>query len=424
MFHLVMAVDPRQVLAGFLTISMFALLGNMIKQDHFDSVEENISQASDVQISVIKIEQEADMLPMIKGPWEENRHEVKPCWTRPSPNVAEESTGFITFSLKSGPEYHMSQIADAVVIARYLRATLVLPDIRGGEPGQKRDFQDMYNVEKFISSMNGIVKITREIPAEVASGKPAVVRVPNRVSEEFIVKDIDPIFRTKGYLRLAISFPSVNLKLNSKQNNDLDSTTCLAMFDSLELKTEIQEVAEQMISRLKTLSHKSDSKFIAVDLRIDVLEKKGCKEVGGPGRKSCYNGQEIGDFLKKIGFDGDATLYLTQTWWHESLNPLKEMFPKTYTKDDIIPSDKKGQFLRSGNAGLEKALDLYICSQSDVFVPAISGMFYGSITGKRIASGRSQILVPAQISGSSAPASDFISSYVTMKNHLAYSCYC
>lgn len=30
------------------------------------------------------------------------------------------------------------QIADAVVIARYLRANLVLPDIRGSEPGDKR----------------------------------------------------------------------------------------------------------------------------------------------------------------------------------------------------------------------------------------------------------------------------------------------
>ena len=34
-----MAVDPRQVVAGFLTISMFAMLGNMIKRDHFDSIE-------------------------------------------------------------------------------------------------------------------------------------------------------------------------------------------------------------------------------------------------------------------------------------------------------------------------------------------------------------------------------------------------
>lgn len=30
------------------------------------------------------------------------------------------------------------QIADAVVVARYLGATLVLPDIRGSEPGDKR----------------------------------------------------------------------------------------------------------------------------------------------------------------------------------------------------------------------------------------------------------------------------------------------
>lgn len=190
----------------------------------------------------------------------------------------------------------------------------------------------MYDVEKFLNSMDGIVKITKEIPAEIATGKPAVVRVPNRVTEDFIVKEIEPIFQTKSYLRLATSFPSINLRLNDKQNDDLDTTTCLAMFGSLELKTEIQEVAEQMVLRLQTLSHKSDGKFIAVDLRVDVLEKKGCKEAGGQGRQSCYSAQEVGDFLKKIGFDGDATIYLTQTWWHESLNPLKDMFPKTYTK--------------------------------------------------------------------------------------------
>lgn len=33
-----MAVDPRQVLAGVLTMTMFVMLGNMIKRDHFDSV--------------------------------------------------------------------------------------------------------------------------------------------------------------------------------------------------------------------------------------------------------------------------------------------------------------------------------------------------------------------------------------------------
>lgn len=34
-----MGVDLRQVVAGILTLTMFVMLGNMIKRDHFDSVE-------------------------------------------------------------------------------------------------------------------------------------------------------------------------------------------------------------------------------------------------------------------------------------------------------------------------------------------------------------------------------------------------
>jgi hypothetical protein len=34
-----MAVDPRQLVAGFLTLSMFLMLGNMIKHDHFSTAE-------------------------------------------------------------------------------------------------------------------------------------------------------------------------------------------------------------------------------------------------------------------------------------------------------------------------------------------------------------------------------------------------
>ena len=36
-----MGVDLRQVVAGVLTLTMFVMLGNMIKRDHFDSVEVN-----------------------------------------------------------------------------------------------------------------------------------------------------------------------------------------------------------------------------------------------------------------------------------------------------------------------------------------------------------------------------------------------
>lgn len=418
-----MAFDARQVVAAFLTLSMFAMLGNMIKNDHFDSYEMKLPSAG---AHLERIQEHAKSLVSTekKGPWMSNGPELKPCWNKPASKEAEPSKGYITFSLTNGPEHHLSQITDAVVIARYLGATIVLPDIRGSELGQKRNFEDMYDLEKLMKSLNGVVNIVKELPAEIAAGKPAVVKVPTRVSEDFIMKNIEPIFRTNNYLRLAIFFPSINLKLRENQSNELGSTLCLAMFGSLELKQEIQVVADTMVQRLRTLSRNADGKFLAVDLRVDVLEKKNCKETGSNGRKSCYTAQELSDFLKEIGFDGETTVYLTQTWWHDSLNVLKVNFPRIYTKDDIIPAEKKGEILRSGSGGLERALDFHICSQSDAFVPSISNLFYGHITGKRIPSGRTQIIVPYQLQGSSAAASDLVSSYISKKNHLAYSCYC
>ncbi|PWZ05404.1 hypothetical protein Zm00014a_025836 [Zea mays] len=146
--------------------------------------------------------------------------EVKPCWTKPSPKN-QPSNGFVTFSLTMGPEYHISQITDVVVVARYRGATFVLPDIRGNELGNKRKFQDMYNVDKFVRSLDGVVEVIDEIPDE----------------------------------------------------------------------------------------------------------------------------------------------------------------------DDIMPAENKGEFLKSSNVDLARALDLEICSQSDMFIPAVAGLFYGHVTGKRIASG-------------------------------------
>ena len=89
-----------------------------------------------------------------------------------------------------------------------------------------------------------------------------------------------------------------------------------------------------------------------------------------------------------------------------------------------MPADKKEKFLDSEASELEKVIDFYISTESDVFVPAISGLFYANVAGQRIASGRTQILVPAKIPGSSASSGDFMSHYVTKRNHFAYSCFC
>ncbi|XP_031250308.1 protein MANNAN SYNTHESIS-RELATED 2-like [Pistacia vera] len=417
-----MGVDLRQVVAAVLTLTMFVMLGNMIKRDHFDSVTEKLP--GEIQ-DVAKVAEQGlyTIANMGKGPWLEDGQELKPCWSKSNYDELSRSKGYVTFSLTNGPEYHVSQIADAVVVASVLQATLVVPDIRGSKPGDERKFEDIYDVEKFIRSLDGVVRVAKKLPDKISIRNLAVVKVPNRVTDDHVIENIHPIFKAKGNIRLATYFPSVNMRKATEKSNT-DSIACLAMFGSLKLQPEVNEVVDSMVERLRALSRKSDGRFVAVDLRVDLLDNKGCHESSPAGRKSCYSAHEIAIFLRKIGYDKDTTIYLTQSRWDSSLTVLKDIFPKMYTKESIMPADKKDKFLETEDSEYEKVIDFYICSESDVFVPAISGLFYANVAGKRIASGKTQILVPADISGSSAPATDFISPYVMKKNHLAHSCFC
>ncbi|XP_010545614.1 PREDICTED: uncharacterized protein LOC104817925 [Tarenaya hassleriana] len=423
-----MGVDLRQVVAGILTITMFVMLGQMIHRDYFDPSQEKFpGEGHDIEFEGSKVAVQEGLVRSVggsNGPWMEDiNNELKPCWEASMSDEAASSKGYVTFSLTNGPEYHVSQITDAVRVANRLGATLVLPDIRGRKPGDERNFEDIYNADKFIRNLEGVVKVVKQLPEEISLRNMAIVKVPARVSEDYIKENIIPVFKSKGNIRVATYFPSVNMR-KSSQDGETDPVACLAMFGSLELQPEMNKVVDSMVERLKTLSRKSGGRFIAIDLRVDILEKKNCHETAVAGSKSCYDAQEIALFLRKVGFNTDTTIYLTQPRWDSSLNILKDIFPKTYTKETIMPADKKSKYLESKDSEYEKVIDFYISSRSDVFVPAISGLFYANTVGKRIALGKPQVLVPAEITGTSALATDFVSPYISKKNHLAYSCFC
>nr|VDD61019.1 unnamed protein product [Brassica oleracea] len=419
-----MGVDLRQIVAGILTITMFVMLGQMLHRDYFDAVQEKVEgDAHDIEFHGSKVAVVEDGLVRvsegIKGPWMRDSHELKPCWSISSSDEAVSSKGYVTFSLTNGPEYHISQITDAVMVAKHLGATLVLPDIRGSKPGDEMNFEDIYDVDKFVKSLESVVKVVKKLPSHVSLRDIAIVKIPTRVAEDYIKEHIDPIFKSKGNIRVTTYFPSVNLR-KSSLDGETDPVSCLAMFGSLELQPGVSDLVESMIQRLK----KSGGRFVAIDLRVEVLEKKNCRETGAVGSKTCYNAQEIALFLRKLGFESDTTIYLTQPRWESRLNILKDIFPKTFTKEVIMPASKKSKYLELENSEYENVIDFYISSRSDVFVPAIPGLFYANTVGKRIALGKPQVLVPADISGTSGLSTDYISPYISKKNHLAYSCFC
>ncbi|XP_030535578.1 protein MANNAN SYNTHESIS-RELATED 2-like [Rhodamnia argentea] len=330
------------------------------------------------------------------------------------------SQGYITFSLTNGPEYHILQVAVAVLVARELGASLVLPDIRGSKPGDRRNFREIYDVEEFANRLNGVVKVARNQLALASSRKLAVVKVPYMVSKDYIRTHIKPFFKAEGSIRLETPLSSINMK-KAEATKVLDPITCLTMFRTLRLQTKVRQLVDQMIGRLKTLGGESNGQFIAVDLRVEAAQSKSCQPSGSAEMKFCHHAQDVGEFLTKTGVSTETPIYVTQSRWHKNLKPLTDIFPRTFTKEFLMPPDKKDMFLSSASCELEKVIDFYLASESDVFIPASANWFYATVAGSRIASGRTRILVPTLTSSSS---SSHISPYISERKHYAYSCFC
>ncbi|RVW76726.1 hypothetical protein CK203_047527 [Vitis vinifera] len=97
------------------------------------------------------------------------------------------------------------------------------------------NFEEIYDFEKFIRSLGVVVRVAKDLPAEVSTGELKAVWVLNRASEDYMAA-----------------------RLN--RNGSLYSW------------------------RLRALSPKSDGLFIAVDLKLEVLEQE-CQGREATGQK-------------------------------------------------------------------------------------------------------------------------------------------
>lgn len=349
-------------------------------------------------------------------PWKNSVETVKPCWNKSTQGHWNQPKGYIIFSLTGGAHLHFSQVASAVLVAKQVKATLVLPGTSGNKAGEKRDFGDVYDVHKFISKLNGTVNIAYHQRPELSDKKLPIARIPSVISEAYVTANLEPLFKRKGNLKIETYFPTPNMtKVEGMKY--MNSVSCMVVFEALQLEVGLQELIDSVLEKLKTLNRESHGRFIAVDWRADMLGTESCQGTTANGKKSCFSAQEIGQFLNKIGFEKNTTIYLTQDGWHNSLDALTNTFPNTYTKESLIPLGKAAKF-----SDFTDVIDFYVCSRSDVFVPAFSRLFYASVVGQRIALGKTQIYDPVQ--ATSSDVDDYIPFYISRKNHWAYSCFC
>nr|GMD55483.1 protein MANNAN SYNTHESIS-RELATED 1-like [Ipomoea batatas] len=297
-------------------------------------------------------------------------------------------------------------IATAVVVAKYLGATLVIPNIRQSASGQIRPFGEIYDLEKFTATLEEKVPTLQAMDAqfaEISNQRITTVRVPNMVSKEFVKSKIEPIFKTSRNLRLSIFFPS------SMKHKRMNPYGCLATFDnSLMLKPELQASMDSMVGTLRSLNPRSHGRFVVVQTM--------------PG--SGFDAKEIASFMKKIGFENETTVYLTLNGWDTSIiENFRNIFPNTFTKDVIIPADEKTKFLDPGRPELKQIIDFYISSAADVYIPTSSNLFSDNVIASRIGTAKQQVAL-VHTNRSSLSAEDYIPPSISQKGHWAYSCFC
>ncbi|TMW93568.1 hypothetical protein EJD97_011484 [Solanum chilense] len=389
----------------------------------FYKAKENLS----VQYDLVKVSKQSLVKLSDKGGIWREIFSLKPCWRKPlSTTNEEQGKGYIFFNLTDNPEDHITQIANAVVVAKYVGATLVLPEIRGSQTGHKRQFGDIYDIERFMTSLDGTIQVVKDPPMEASKVNITNIKVPFIVTKDFIESKIKPLFKAKGNLMLTTNLsPSTMSKAKEiikKDNIKMDPNACLAIFGSLELQQELNQLVSSMIGTLRSLSYKTNGQFVAMDLKVESLGNL-CK--GNVIKtKGCFEAKDIGEFLKKIGYQRHTTIYLTQSGWHSSLDDFRKIFPNTFTKDAIIPAYEKAKYKITKSSDFEKVIDFQVCTQADVFVPTISNLFYTNVVAKRIASGKTEVLDPTQKDSTSSSIGNYVSPYISKKSHWAYSCFC
>lgn len=318
-----------------------------------------------------------------------------------------QSNGYLLIEASGGLNQQRTGIIDAVVVARILNATLVVPHLDHTSFWKDNsNFSDIFNVEQFITALKPYISIVKELPVgmKIQKGKIFSTRVPRKCTPDYYRKRVLPMLQKNKVIRLT----KFDYRLSNRLDEDLQKLRCRVNYHALQFTRAIKTMGNVLVDRLRQRS----GRYIALHLRFepDMLAFSGCyygggekeiKELGqlrkrwkaihhrNPDRER-RNGrcpltpEEVGFMLHALGFGSDCYLYVAsgEVYGGENtLAPLKEMFPNFYTKDSLATEEDLYPF--SAYSSRMAAIDFIVCDESDVFVANNNGNMARMLAGRR-----------------------------------------
>lgn len=317
------------------------------------------------------------------------------------------SKHYLMIAASGGLNQQRTGITDAVVVARMLNATLVVPKLdQKSFWKDKSNFGDIFDVDWFISSLSKDVVIIKELPEKFQKvvGRSHGMRVPRKCTQHCYENRVLPVLLKRHVVELT----KFDYRLANKLDTDLQKLRCKVNYHALQFTNSISEMGEKLVDRMK----KRSRRFLALHLRFepDMLAFSGCYYGGGdkerrelgairkrwktlhissPDKerrhgKCPLTPQEVGLMLRALGFGSDLHLYVASGEVYggeETLAPLKALFPNFYTKDTLASKEELEPF--SSYSSRMAALDYIVCDQSDVFVTNNNGNMARMLAGRR-----------------------------------------
>ncbi|GAB2238134.1 hypothetical protein Droror1_Dr00016036 [Drosera rotundifolia] len=197
-----------------------------------------------------------------------------------------QSTGFLFVRIQGGFHEIRTAICDAVVIARLLNATLVVPEILSAtsSKGISSDFKSfayVYNEDQFMAALIKDVNIVKTLPKnlKVARRKKAIpiYRVPHTASPYFYLHQVLPIIKKHSVVELVVSDGGCLQAVLPPHLEEYQRLRCRVSYHALQFRQEVQELATRILNRLRGPRRP----FIAYDpgMTRDALAYHGCAEL-------------------------------------------------------------------------------------------------------------------------------------------------
>ncbi|XP_047342327.1 O-fucosyltransferase 29 [Impatiens glandulifera] len=330
------------------------------------------------------------------------------------------SNGYLLIATSGGLNQQRTGIIDAVVVARILNATLVVPELDHNSFWKDdSDFDNIFDVGWFISNLAKDVTVVKRVPDKVMRSMekpPYSMRVPRKSEPEYYVEQVLPILLKRRVVQLT-KF-DYRLASYNNLNEDLQKLRCRVNYHALRFTQPLLDLGHKLVSQMRSMT----KLFIAVHLRFepDMLAFSGCYYGGGDKerkelgeirkrwatlpdlspdgerkRGKCpLTPHEVGLMLRALGFENNTYLYVASGEIYggeETLQPLRELFPNFYTKEMLATEELNPLLPFSSRLA---AIDYVVCDESDVFIANNNGNMAKILAGRRRYMGHKRTIRP------------------------------